>query len=166
MLCLSTLRKTNFLCYSINGNASSVILLYIIARIYISSHWVSLRTTSLFSPSGCGNLVPTPPHTASGETLVCRSRSLPKGPVVGGFVGLSIKYEPGSGPLKPKNCSVVGTRIIILRDIWCCGIHFETNCKIGWIERSLNSHSKRIEVLICLKNNWSRFMKECNKIQK
>ena len=41
------------------------------------------------------------PYTTLGETLVCGRRSLPKGPVVGGFFGLSIKFEPGSGPLKP-----------------------------------------------------------------
>ena len=32
--------------------------------------------------SGCRNLVPTPTHTTSGETLTCESGSLPKWPVV------------------------------------------------------------------------------------
>jgi len=37
---------------------------------------------------------------------------LPKGPVLQGFVWLN-NSKPGSGPLKPKNDSVVGTGIYI-----------------------------------------------------
>ena len=58
---------------------------------------------------GCGNLVPIPTHTTSGETLACASRSLPKGLVVHGFVHKPWTFEPGSGLLEPKNGSIVGT---------------------------------------------------------
>ena len=113
--------------------------------IILSAPIMIRATTSKYS-SGCENLVPAPPHTASGETFICTRRSLPKGPLVGAFVGLSINSEPGSGPLKPTNGFVYGTRII-LRDVWCCGVCHEMNYKIGWIKISLNSRSKRIEVL-------------------
>ena len=133
--------------------AFSVILLYVVAHICISSHWVLLRTTSLISPTGCRNLVPAPPHTASDETLVCASRSLPKGPVVGGLIGLFINYKLGSGPLKPTNGFVSGKETTILRDIWWCGIRRTTNYKTGWIEISRNLCSNRIEVLSYLTRN-------------
>ena len=45
-------------------------------RVERSSAWLT------FPLPGCGNLVPAPSHTTSGETLTCASRSLSKGSVV------------------------------------------------------------------------------------
>ena len=105
---------------------------YVFAHIYYDlynffNHFV--RATTLVSSLGCGNLAPTPPHTALSETFMCTSRLLLKGLVVGGFFGCVIKSKPRSGPLKLTNGSVAGTRII-LREILCCGILHRMSCKI------------------------------------
>ena len=60
--------------------------------------WILRHPHHFESLLGCGNLVPAPPHTTSGETLTCTSRSLSKGPVVRGFCWLTSLLNLGQNP--------------------------------------------------------------------
>ena len=58
--------------------------------------------------SGCGNLVPAPAHTTSGETLTTAERASSIG-----VCWQTLNSKPGSGPLEPTNGSIIGTWSIL-----------------------------------------------------
>lgn len=62
--------------------------------------------------SGCRNLVPASPHTALGETSVRATWIDAKGESSVGIAWL-LNPEPGSGPIKPTNGSIVGEAMAV-----------------------------------------------------
>ena len=89
--------------------------------------------------SGCRNLVLASPHTNSGETAAYATWVVSKRASSVGFCWLApINFEPGSGPPKPTNASVVGTRFCLkeMCDVASLESDQERNCK--WLDRNIH----------------------------
>ena len=80
---------------ALNLDEKGFLVKAIVVEVYLRLLGISRHPHHSKSLSGCGNLVPATPHTASGRTLTCASRSVPKRLVVRGFCWLTSLSDLG-----------------------------------------------------------------------